>query len=220
MELPNTPFIPLFALLLTLAVGGAWAEEGSEALSSAPGTQRGAESLAATVLGEEVRTADPDEMQQVIITRLLDQYGAEHAIAAQAPEIDAFVENLQRAMAADENLTAEDDLTPEEVEQVNAMRRDMARSIIQQWKINRELYREYGGRIIYQQLGPEPLDAYRQFLLERQRAGAFRIHDPAMEASFWRYFTEESMHTFMEPGGEDEARALRVPPWEQLSTGS
>jgi hypothetical protein len=220
MERPNRLFIPLFALLLTLAVGGAGAEEGSEALSAPPGTPRGAESLAAIVLGEEVRTADPGEMQQVIITRLFEQYAAEHAIKAQAPEIDAFVENLQRAMAADENLSAEDHLTPEEVEQVNAMRRDMARSIIQQWKINRELYKDYGGRIIYQQLGPEPLDAYRQFLLERQRAGAFRIHDPAMEASFWRYFTDESMHTFMAPGGEDEALAFRVPPWELSSAGS
>ncbi len=220
MELPDKLWVPLFALLLTFAVGAALAEQGPEAPSAPPGAPRGAESPSATVLGEEVRTADPGEMQQIIITRLFDQYAAEHAIEAQAPEIDAFVGNLQRAMAADENMTAESDLTPEEVEQLQAIRRDMARSIIRYWKINRELYQEYGGRIIYQQLGPEPLDAYHRFLLERQRAGAFKINDPAMAASFWRYFTEESMHTFMEPGGDDEARAFSVAPWEQTSAES
>lgn len=189
----------------------------------APGmgaAKAGEQSSVATVLGEEIRTADPAEMQEAIITRLFDRYATERGIKALDPEIDAFVENLQRAMAADENLAAADDLTPEEAGQVSAMRYDMARSIIRQWKLNRELYNEYGGRIIYQQLGPEPLDAYRQFLVERQRAGAFTIHDPDMETSFWRYFNDESIHTFMEPGGEDEARAFRVPPWEQLSAGS
>ena len=220
MELSHARFMQLVVFLLTLGGGGAWATEGAGAVPAPPDVMRGAESPAATVLGEEIRTADPDEVQQIIITRLFDQYAAEHRIEAQDPEIDAFVENLQRAMAADGNLTAEDDLTPQEVEQVNAMRRDMARSIIQQWKLNRELYKQYGGRIIYQQLGPEPLDAYRQFLVERQRAGAFTIHDPAMEASFWRYFNDESIHSFMESGGNDEARAFKVPPWEQLPAES
>lgn len=219
-EPTDTLFIRLFALLLALAVGGVLAEGGTQALSAPSGAPHGAESPVATVLGEEVRTADPGEMQQIIITRLFDQYAAEHAIDAQPTEIDAFVENLQRAMAADENLAAENDLTPEEAGQLNAMRRELARSVIRQWKINRELYKEYGGRIIYQQLGPEPLDAYRQFLRERQRAGVFEIHDAAMEASFWRYFTDESMHTFMESGGDDEARAFSIPPWEQSPAAS
>lgn len=47
------------------------------------------------------------------------------------------------------------------------------------------LYEAYGGRIIYQQLGPEPLDACRQYLEERQKAGDFRIDEPAMKWE-WR----------------------------------
>ncbi len=173
--------------------------------------------LAATVLGEEVRTADAAEMQQTIITRLFDQYAREHGIEATESEISEYVENLQRAMAADENLSAEDDLTPEEATEVSAMRRDMARSIIRQWKLNRALYGQYRGRIIYQQLGPEPLDAYRQFFEERQQAGAFTIHELALADEFWRYFTDESMHTFMERGADGEAKAFKVPPWEALA---
>jgi heat shock protein HslJ len=175
-----------------------------EPLSGAP--------LAATVLGEEVRTADTGEMQQIILSRLFDRYAAKQGIEVTDAEIGTYVENLKRGMEA-EGLTAVDDLTPEEAAQVDAMRREMARSIIRQWKINRELYRAYGGRVIYQQLGPEPLDAYRQFLKERQEAGAFTIHQKTFEDAFWRYFTDDSMHTFFEPG--EESSAFQVPPWEQ-----
>lgn len=213
-------FVRFFVFLLAPCAGGAWASEGAGDSASPPAVIADAQAPAATVLGEEVRAADPTEVQQTIITKLFDQYAEEHGIEALDQEVDTYVENLQRAIAADENLSAEDDLTPEEAAQLSAMRREMARSMIRQWKLNRELYRQYGGRIIYQQLGPEPLDAYRQFLVERQRAGAFRIHDPAMEAAFWRYFNDESIHTFMEPGGVDEARAFTVPPWEQFSAGS
>ena len=55
------------------------------------------------------------------------------------------------------------------------MRQEMTPSMIRQWKSNRQLYREYGGRVIFQQFGPEPLDAYRRFLEEQQNAGAFEV---------------------------------------------
>ena len=35
----------------------------------------------------------------------------------------------------------------------------MARQFIVPWKIERELHRTYGGRVIFQQAGPEALDA-------------------------------------------------------------
>jgi len=172
------------------------------------------EKAAATVLGEEVRTSDAGQMQDVILTRLFDDYAAKHGIEAEPNEIEAFIEKMRTGMAA-AGLAADEDLNPEEAEQVAAMRQNMARSMIRHWKINKALYEEYGGRIIYQQLGPEPLDAYRTFLKQRQREGAFSIHDKSLEAGFWRYFTDESIHDFMKPGSEDEARAFSVPPWQQ-----
>jgi len=170
--------------------------------------------LAATVLGEEIRTTDADEMQRAVLTRLFDQYAAEHGIHALESEIGSYVENLQRALRAD-GLAPVEDLTPQEAEEVAALRNDMARSVIRQWKLNRELYSQYGGRVIFQQLGPEPVDAYRMFLEERLRAGAFKIHNPEFEAAFWRYFTDDSIHSFFEPGSEAEASAFSVPPWEE-----
>jgi heat shock protein HslJ len=170
--------------------------------------------VAATVLGEPIRTDDAGEMQAAIITRLFERYVAEHGIKATEPEVDAWVENMRSGMEA-AGLTADEELTPEEAAEVGTMRREMARSIIRQWKLNRALYKQYGGRIIFQQFGPEPLDAYRRFLVERQKAGDFSIEEQSFEAEFWRYFTDDSIHTFFEKGSEEEAMVFEVPPWER-----
>lgn len=166
----------------------------------------------ATVLGEEIRTSDKAELQQVILSRLFDRFAAEQSITVKDVEIGAFVEKMGRGMAA-RGLTAENDLKPEERVEVDAIRRRMGRGIIRQWKINKALYDRYGGRIIYQQFGPEPLDAYRQFLEQRQIEGGFTIHDRSMAESFWGYFKDESIHDFMVPGSANEARAFTIPPW-------
>jgi hypothetical protein len=76
--------------------------------------------LAATVLGEEVRTSDAEVMQEIVLTRLLDRYAEERGIKVTDAEIDAYVENLRRAMRA------------EEVAEVEQMRRDMGRAMIRQ----------------------------------------------------------------------------------------
>jgi heat shock protein HslJ len=130
-------------------------------------------------------------------------------LQSEAAQLEGFLEALDVGS----------DLTAEESAQLEEMEQAMARSIIERWKLNRSLYREYGGRIIFQQLGPEPIDAYREFLEERQAEGAFAILEPEFESGFWRYFTNDSMHSFVEPGSEVEANAFEVPPWEQFSAG-
>ena len=197
-------------LLVSVWVGGAAAADAESNSGEAP--------VVATLLGEPLRTGDPGEMQDTILSALFDQYASQHHIAAASSEVDAFVDDMRRGMA-EQGLTAESDLTPEEAAEVEAMRREMGASLIRRWKINKALHEQYGGRIIYQQLGPEPLDAYRRFLEERSRSGAFAIHDPTFAQHFWRYFTDESIHVFMEPGSADEARAFSSPPWEKADAG-
>jgi heat shock protein HslJ len=175
--------------------------------------------LAATVLGEEVRTDDSGEMQEIVLTRLFDRYAEEQGIEVTDAEIGAYVDAMERGMRA-EGLGAEDELTPDEAAEVEQMRRDMGRAMIRQWKLNRALYRQYGGRIIYQQLGPEPIDAYRRYLEERRAAGDFTIHQKAFEDRFWRYFTTDSMHDFYASGSEEETRALVAPPWQEADPGA
>jgi hypothetical protein len=94
-----------------------------------------------------------------------------------------------------------------------AARERITYAFIRQWKINRALYREYGGRIIFQQGGPEPLDAYRTFLREQQKQGAFRILKKDFESQFWRYYVTDSLHDFYPAGSKEEANALQTPFW-------
>lgn len=175
--------------------------------------------VGATVLGEDVRTSDAAEMRSTIITRLFDRYAGGRGIKVEEAELASNPEKMRRGLAAD-GLTADHEkLSPDEKSQVDAMRREMGSSLIRRWKINKSLYQTHGGRIICQQPGPEPLDAYRQYLEERQKAGDFRIDDPAMKRTIWQYFADDSRHDFMRKGSADEARAFATPPWEQRAAG-
>ena len=91
------------------------------------------------------------------------------------------------------------------------MKRQMARSFVKSWKINKALYEKYGGRVIFQQAGPEPLDAYRDFLKEQEKKGAFQIRDKQYEPEFWRYFTNDAMHTFYDK--DDGTKFINTPWW-------
>ena len=212
-------------------------------------------SLAATVLGQDIRTDDAGEMQAVILNALFDRYEADNGISATDREIDAFIARLDRTKqrdiaqrkaklaAMDARLRAGDldtaerdslqaertrlaefisdlentggELSAEEALQVAEMRRSFARQMITQWKLNRALHEQYGGRIIAQQLGPEPLDAYRDFLEEQQSDGAFEIYRDEMEQEFWRYFSDDSMHSFLDPASEEATEAYTRPPWAE-----
>ncbi|MBI5195495.1 MAG: hypothetical protein HZA10_04140 [Nitrospirae bacterium] len=95
-------------------------------------------------------------------------------------------------------------------EQMKAIKRNMARHFVKTWKINKSLYEKYGGRIIFQQAGVEPLDAYRKFLKEQEKKGNFKILNKEYEPSFWRYFTNDAMHTFI---SKDDGAKLMGTPW-------
>ncbi|MCB1866262.1 MAG: META domain-containing protein [Chromatiales bacterium] len=172
---------------------------------------------AATVLGEALDSAAAEEIQATILARLFDRYAMEQGLDAQPLEIDTLVADIQRDMT-EKGMTAGADLTPDEPAEVDVMRRNMAQALIRQWKINRSLYGRYGGRIIYQQFGPEPIDAFRRFLMEREANGAFAINDPAVAARFWEYFTDDSKHEIVPAGSPDDADAFSVPPWRQLGS--
>lgn len=96
-------------------------------------------------------------------------------------------------------------------DQMRTMKRNMAQHFVKTWKINKSLYEKYGGRIIFQQAGPEPLDAYRSLLKEQEKKGAFQILNKDYEASFWKYFVTDAMHTFYSK--DDGAKLMKTPWW-------
>ena len=64
---------------------------------------------------------------------------------------------------------------------------DMAREFILAWKIERELHRAYGGRVIFQQFGPEALDARSRLFEEAEKKGELKFEDPGVRHLFYYY---------------------------------
>jgi hypothetical protein len=107
------------------------------------------------------------------------------------------------ARTAKEEMGREEELRPGKLA--------MAEHFVRRWKINKALYAKYGGRVIFQQAGVEPLDAYREYLEEQESAGSFELLDDAFAASFWSYFTNDAMHLFYR--AEDGAQLIQTPWW-------
>jgi hypothetical protein len=155
------------------------------------------------------RVMDEDRQSQVKrreeIARALKSDGLSEterqSLAAELSQIDELLANLTEMDkdAGDEG--------------AKSARQEVATAFIRQWKLNRALYQAYGGRIIFQQGGPEPLDACRAFLEERQRAGDFEITNPELADAFWRYYRTDSIHSFYPPGTAEEAQAFKTPWW-------
>jgi len=88
-----------------------------------------------------------------------------------------------------------------------------ARQIIVAWKLNKNLFDQYGGRVVFQDDGPEPLEAYSAFLAEKKKEGAFGIYDPDLQSAFWDYFQNDNLHSFYTP--EESHEIMKQPWWEK-----
>ena len=89
--------------------------------------------------------------------------------------------------------------------------RRVARHWVRQWKLNQALHREFGGRIIFQQAGWEPIDAYRKLLDQYEARKAFVVYDPVLRAVVYDYFEKKFVYA-------DDARAqfyFDKPYWER-----
>ncbi len=135
-------------------------------------------------------------------TELAEELQSGHLPDARRSAIAKELEILDSL--ADADLETADEDAPE----VRAYSEQLAKALVLRWKINRALYRQYGGRIIFQQAGPEPLDAYRTFLQEQEALGHFKILDFSYAQEFWRYFVTDELHDFYQPGSVEEARAF------------
>jgi hypothetical protein len=168
--------------------------------------------VAGEVLGTVIHTQDAEELRYVVLQKLTNRYATEKGIDVTDAEKAAYIEHMRAALSKDPNFPGPLPGSEESAED-EAARAEIAAAFIRQWKINGALYQQYGGRIIFQQGGPEPLDAYRKFLEENAARGDFKIANPELNAGFWRYYRDESIHQFFKPGSADEAKAFADPPW-------
>ena len=65
------------------------------------------------------------------------------------------------------------------------------------WKQQQWYYKRYGGRVIYQQVGPEAVDGMRDFLKEAEAKKDFVIYDQELNAKFWAPYTKERPGTLV-----------------------
>jgi hypothetical protein len=119
--------------------------------------------------------------------------------------------NVLNQIAEFERKYAQEYRDPDRQKMLQESERRVAVQWVRSWKINQTLFREFGGRIIFQQAGWEPIDAYRK-LIERYEANrSFVVHDAGLRAAVYGYFDHRFVYA-------DEAMArfyFEKPYWER-----
>ena len=91
-------------------------------------------------------------------------------------KLDAVMAQSQKAITM---YNMREALPEESMKQMEEGERKMAEAMVKSWKIKKTLFKEYGGRVVSQQAGLEPLDAFQTFLKELEGANAVIVHDEA-----------------------------------------
>ncbi len=211
--------------------------------------------VVAEVLGMQIRTKNPEEMQYVINQKLILDYAQKNKIEATREDVDLYIATMDQvtrddrkkndarrveiqqqlkagSLPAEETKRLQSELDTLETLHKYDLQEDseskqdpqaalknkqfVVKAFVEQWMINKALYQQYGGRIIFQQSGPEPLDAIHDYLKEQQKKGAFRILEKSFEAPFWEYYVTDSKHSFYKQGSEEEKQAFDKPWWLQM----
>ena len=85
----------------------------------------------------------------------------------------------------------------------------VAQTTVRNWKFNKALYEKYGGRVIFQQAGCEPLDAYKTFWDEqRKNVEIFDQRFQSVFDAFEKYY--EMVHSFV---AKENADKYFFSPW-------
>ena len=161
----------------------------------------------------------PTESEIAIATAHFDKKHRER-IKGQESELRGKLKAVEEKLASKE-------LKEEEKQQLEIERRTLqsklkapgrffALFVLRNWKLQRHLYDEYGGgRILWQQAGLEAFDATRKWLESLEKAGKFKITDPALRTVFYEYWTTQKHGAFLT---DDEIRIRREflePEWRE-----
>jgi hypothetical protein len=121
--------------------------------------------------------------------------------------LDDLPEEKQRELKV-KKLTLEAQLTPPG--------RPFAEFMLNNWKFQRHLYDKFGGgRILWQQAGIEAFDAMRTWLETQEKNGEFKISDPALRATFYRYWTTQKHGAFLTSDKDRIREEFLAPEWAQ-----
>jgi hypothetical protein len=165
------------------------------------------------VFDAELREQNPDQLRSLVLGRVLNDYVSNKGLEETEDEIFAALALLEHRMKMEmgANFQTLAELPPNEVADELQRRSGMAGFLVLQWKLNKALFDEYGGRVAMQALGPLALDGQRELLKAREASGDLELLDEEIGAAFWGYFEDDSQHRFMSEGAAEATFA--APPW-------
>lgn len=92
-----------------------------------------------------------------------------------------------------------------------AAERSVATMMVANWNFNQGLYQKYGGRVIFQQAGMEPIDGHKAFLEALKASGEYSIIDPAYQDVFKE--SDEYLNKKFDLVDKAEADEYFASPW-------
>ncbi len=119
--------------------------------------------------------------------------------------------SIQRALPKTKEMAEiESRLTPEQRKNAAAGWQRALYEMVRQWKFNKRLYQKYGGRVAFQQAGPEPLDAYRIFFDDIAKSGKVEIVAPEFKSVLTDMKVSQEKQLYM---NDKDAKTAFDSPW-------
>jgi hypothetical protein len=130
--------------------------------------------------GAELDEEKVQRLNGLVFGRLRKRYAEHHELKATRAEIESFGKAMSKVKKSLKGVELEEAL------------QSVGNHFVLNWKIDKSLYKKYGGVVIFQQGNPlEPVGAYRKWLEELEKAKAFEIFSPANRKEFWKYFVQD-----------------------------
>jgi hypothetical protein len=163
--------------------------------------------LKALLLSMESQRLDQLEVERA---EILEKLSSDILPANERPRLDERLASLEERIATEQALRKQSAAVPGDEEAQHQAVESVARMTVRNWKVNKALYEKYGGRVIFQQAGNEPIDAYRALIEELDKTNAIEILDPAFPAPFASLRAHfELRHHYTRPTPEPESPGER-----------
>ena len=110
-----------------------------------------------------------------IIQAVLDDYAQKRGITVDKSLVEKFKSRFSASLNSP-SLSESEQRSADQIATKQVLR----------WQIDKALYEEFGGTVVYQQSNPQmPAGAYEKLLKNYQQQGAFTITDGRYQAVFW-----------------------------------
>jgi len=171
----------------------------------------------------EIAALELDTKRQVLATGIWQEaqkhYLSKHGLESTEAEIDSYVKfskKMQQDMEKDPEIKKINEKY--KVGEDPKAERQAAEMMVATWKFNQGLYKQYGGRVIFQQMGLEPIDALKKFLAELKASGDYAIYDPALAKDLFKEQDDYFNNKFDDSSPEEAEKYFATPWWLQPPT--